>query len=108
ANLLGLPRMNPEDEFKLLPTTSDVEKGFDVLTEGQYQPTEDTRPAYETVQGITSMFWPGSPALKPLAKIGIPIAAQFAKEGVKGVGGGETAQELAKIGTNIALSIANI
>src|SRR5574342_955291 len=108
ASLLGLPTMKSEEEFKLLPTTSDVEKGIDIATEGRFAPTEEERPVYEIAQGITSMFLPGSKAIKPLAKIGIPIASQMAKEGLKEFGAGETTQELAKLGVNIGLSVANI
>ncbi len=107
--LLGLPESKEEEnEFRLLPTTSDVEKDFDILTEGKYAPSEEERPYYEAAQDITSMFMPGSGPLKAWQRIAIPIAGQLTKEGIKTFGGKETTQELGKMGMNIALSIASL
>jgi hypothetical protein len=106
--LLGLPESAKDEGLRLLPTTTDIEKGFDVLTEGKYAPSEEERPYYEAAQDITSMFMPGSGPLKAWQRIGIPIAGQLAKEGIKMAGGKETSQEWGKLGLVMGLSIASL
>lgn len=107
--LLGLPESPEEkDEFRILPTTSDVEKGFDVLTEDKYKPSQEEKPYYEAAQDITSMFMPGSGPLKAWQRIAIPVAGQLTKEGIKTFGGKETAQELGKMGMTLGLSVASL
>jgi hypothetical protein len=108
ANILGLPESPKEEGMHLLPTTSDIEKGFDAVTEGRYAPSEEEKPYYEAAQDITSMFMPGSGPLKAWQRVGIPIAGQLAKEGIKKVGGKETAQELGKMGIVMGLSVASL
>ena len=106
--LLGLPESSNEEGMRLLPTTTDVEKGFDIATEGRFAPTEEEKPYYEAAQDIVSMFMPGSGPLKAWQRIGIPIAGQLTKEGIKTFGGKETAQELGKTGMTFALSVASL
>lgn len=106
SSLLGGPQIENQERTRILPTTSDVEKGFDVATEGKYVPTEETKPYYETGQDIASMFLPGSGALKAWQKIAIPIVGQLSKQGIKALGGSEKSQELGKLGFMLGMSIA--
>ncbi len=107
TNQLGLPPSPQENVSRILPTTSDVEKGFDEMTDNQYQPTEETQPFYEAQQDLTSMFLPGTGPMKAWQRIAAPIVGQLGKQGVKAIGGSEKSQELAKTGLMLGLSLAS-
>lgn len=106
--MLGLNDIELPEDYNIIPATSDIENAFDMATEGKYIPTEEQRPYYEAAQDMTSMFMPGSGAFKLWQKIGIPIAGQLTKEGIKSVGGSESAQEFGKLGMLLGLSVASL
>jgi len=108
ASMTGLPEVPDTGDYNIIPTTSDVESYFDMATDGKYIPSEEEQPYYEATQDITGMLMPGSAPLKLWQRFAIPIAAQLGKEGIKAGGGGETAQELGKLGLGLGLSIASI
>ena len=62
--------------------------------------------AGDLTQDLTSFFLPGTGQMKLMTRIGAPIAGNLAKEGVKYLGGSESAAEKTKLGVMMVTTLA--
>lgn len=61
----------------------------------------------EVIQDIANMFMPGTGRFRLMTRLGAPIFANMAKEGVKLVGGSESTAEKAKMGVMLATTLSS-
>ncbi len=91
-----------------LPTSKSLRKKSEEYSQGYTKPkNEFEEKAGEIQQDIASFMIPGSGKYNLVRNIGIPIAANLAKEGVKSAGG-EKLGDAAKIGTMVVLDLINL
>lgn len=87
-----------------IPGSADIQKGFEKLSGGYLEPQNDLeKKSDELMKDIYGMSQGGRPTL--VRNIGIPIAANLFKEGIKGVGGEEKEATYAKIGAMTLLDL---
>lgn len=87
-----------------LPTSREIKKFSEEATKGFTAPqTEAERSADEFIETATSLFGP----MKFRRALGVALAGQGAKEGLKLLGTGETEQEAGKLGTMFLTTMIN-
>jgi hypothetical protein len=69
--------------------------------------TEFEKKVGDFTQDVTSFFMPGTAGMRLMQRIGIPLAANLSKEGLKYVGLSEDKAEKAKLALMLGLTLAN-
>lgn len=87
-----------------LPGSSDIQKGFEKLSGGYLEPQNDLeKKSDELMKDIYGMSQGGRTTIA--RNIGIPIASNLLKEGIKDLGGNEKQATYSKIGTMFLLDL---
>jgi len=96
------------EHLDFIPTSQSLTEKFDVATEGKYQPGSRSESlAQEFGSDVAALMLPAKGASSVLKALGVAAAGNLAKEGVKELGAGETAQNATKIGTMFLTSLFN-
>lgn len=102
----GMP-YGPGEQKEGLPSANQLHEITKEKTGEYLEPKEEfTKTSQEIVSDIGSMF--STPGLGFMQKLLLPVGGQVVKQIVKGVGGGETSQDIGKLGFMTIASIANL
>lgn len=95
-----------ETEKFPLPTSENLQKTSERLTGGYTKPKNEFEEKSDELLGdIASFMLPGAGGYSIARNLGIPVAANLAKEGIKYSGGSDKGANGAKIGTMVILDL---